>query len=111
MSELIDDLIKYEAIHEFASYLIILEGLAQTAAVGSIVLIESIVYTELSGRSGRPSFDRKVCLCFGVHRLLFDVNWWPNMQFVNALLPMHQNTLHFWLTWSSRVFDMMRQGH
>ena len=45
--------------------LIILVGYAQTAAVGSVLLIGSTVYTELSGRSGRLSFDRKVCLFVG----------------------------------------------
>ena len=42
-------------------------GYAQTAAVTSVLLIGSTMYTELSGRSGRLSFDRKVCLfvdCF-----------------------------------------------
>ena len=39
---------------------IILVGYAQTAAVGSVLMIGRTVYTELSGRSGRLSFDRKV---------------------------------------------------
>ena len=44
---------------------IILVGYAQTAAVGSVLMIGSTVYTELSGRSVRLSFDRKVCLFVG----------------------------------------------
>jgi len=36
----------------------IVVGYAQTAAVGSVLLIGSTVYTKLSGRSGRLSFDR-----------------------------------------------------
>ena len=43
----------------------ILVGYAQTAAVGSVLLIGSTIYTELSGRSGRLSFDREVCLFVG----------------------------------------------
>ena len=42
-----------------------LVGYAQTAAVGSVLMIGSTVYTELSERSGRLSFDRKVCLFVG----------------------------------------------
>ena len=40
-------------------------GYAQTAAVGSVLMIGSTVFFGLSGRSGRPSFDRKVCLFVG----------------------------------------------
>ena len=40
----------------------ILVGYAQTAAVGSVLMTGSTMYTKLSGRSGRLSFDRKVCL-------------------------------------------------
>ena len=43
----------------------ILVGYAQTAAVGSVLMIGSTLHTELSGRSGRLSFDRKVCLSVG----------------------------------------------
>ena len=45
--------------------LFILVGYAQTAAVGSVLMIGSKVYTELSGRSGRLSFDRQICLFVG----------------------------------------------
>ena len=41
-------------------YYIILVGYAQTAAVGSVLMIGSTVYTELSERSGHLSFDRNV---------------------------------------------------
>ena len=44
---------------------LILVGYAQTAALGSVLLIGSTMYTELSGRSGRLSFDRKICLFVG----------------------------------------------
>ena len=44
---------------------LILVGYAQTAAVWSVLMIGSTVYTELSVRSGRLSFDRKVCLFVG----------------------------------------------
>ena len=44
---------------------VILVGYAQTAAVGSDLLIRSTVYTKISGRSGRLRFNRKVCLFVG----------------------------------------------
>ena len=40
-------------------------GYAQTAAVVSVLMTGSTVYTELSERSGHLSFDRKVCLFVG----------------------------------------------
>ena len=52
---------------------LILVGYAQTAVVGSVLMIGSTVYTELCNRFGRLSFDCKVCLFFGVFSLLFDV--------------------------------------
>ena len=52
----------------------ILVGYAQTAAVENVLLIRSTVRTELSGRSGRLSFDRKVGPLSHVCSLLFDVN-------------------------------------
>ena len=39
---------------------IILVGYAQTAAVGSVLMIGSTVYTKLSEKIGHLSFDRKV---------------------------------------------------
>ena len=43
----------------------ILVGYAQSAAVGRALMMGKPVYTELSERSGRLSFDRKVCLFVG----------------------------------------------
>ena len=45
--------------------LLILVGYAQTAAAGNVLSMGSTVYTEFSGKSGRLSFDRKVCLLVG----------------------------------------------
>ena len=44
---------------------IILVGCGQTAAVRSVLLIGSTVYTELSESSRRLSFDREVLLFVG----------------------------------------------
>ena len=56
---------KFVGTQDFQTNSKILVGYAQTAAVGSVLLIGSTMYTELSGRSGRLSFDRKVCLFVG----------------------------------------------
>ena len=55
----------WEIVLACVDYDVILVGYAQTAAVGSVLLIANTMYTELSGRSGRLSFDRKVCLFVG----------------------------------------------
>ncbi len=61
-------LLKYADVYwllEFGFDGFILVGYAQTAAVGSVLMIGNTVYTELSGRSGRLRFDHKVCLFAG----------------------------------------------
>ena len=45
----------------------------ETAAAGGVLLMGSMMCTEIYGRSGRLSSDRKFCRFFGVFSLLFDV--------------------------------------